>query len=102
MEISLASHDAPEASQRAHQRTRMFVTANLSSAAMTTNVRVRDMSGSGALIEADALPSVGERVKLRKGELSATGTVVRREGTQAGILFERPINVLDWLPNKAR
>ena len=69
---------------------------------MTTNVRVRDISGSGALIEDDDLPPVGERVKLRRGELRATGTVVRREGKQAGIQFERPVNAIEWLPNKAR
>lgn len=89
-------------SKRAHERTRMFVIANLSSASMTGNVRIRDMSDSGARIEADILPLLGERVKLRKGELSATGTVVRRENKQAGVRFERPIDVVDWLPNKAR
>ncbi|KUO54553.1 MAG: hypothetical protein APF78_03495 [Sphingomonadales bacterium BRH_c3] len=41
-------------------------------------------------------------MKLRKGELSAIGAVVRREGRQAGIRLERPINPVDWLPNKAR
>lgn len=102
MQNSLASLDTAGASRRAHQRTRLFVIANLSSAAMTTNVRVRDISGSGALIEADDLPPVGERVKLRRGELRATGTVVRREGKQAGIQFERPVNAIEWLPNKAR
>ena len=102
MQNSLASLDQCEETRRAHQRTRMFVTAILSSAATTTNVRVRDMSESGAFIEADVLPLVGERVKLRKSELSATGIVVRREGNQAGLRFERPITVIDWLPNKAR
>lgn len=102
MESSLAHPDILQAYQRAHQRKAMFVTANLSSAAMTGNVRVRNISDSGALIEADALPPVGERVKLRKGDLTATGTIVRREGKQAGIRFERPVNAIDWLPNKAR
>ena len=69
---------------------------------MTGTVRIRDMSDFGARIEAQSLPPIGERVKLRKGELSATGAIVRREGNQAGVRFERPINVVDWLPNKAR
>lgn len=102
MENSLALRDISQTYQRAHQRKAMFVTANLSSAAMTGNVRLRNISDSGALIEADTLPPVGERVKLRKGELSATGTIVRREGKQAGIRFERPLDAIDWLPNKAR
>lgn len=93
--------EVPQASRRAEKRTRMFVTANLSSATMSGNVRVRNMSASGTLLEADALPAVGERVKLRKGELSAIGKVVRREANQAGVHFERPVNPVDWLPNKA-
>lgn len=90
------------ASRRAHERTRMFIAASLSSASTTGIVRVRNLSVSGALLEADDLPSVGSRVKLRKGELSAMGTVVRRDLRLAGIHFERPINPADWLPNKAR
>lgn len=101
MENSLAPRDMSQAYERSHQRKAMFVTANLSSSGMTGNVRVRNISDSGALIEADTLPPVGERVKLRKGELSATGTIIRREGKQAGIRFERLVNAIDWLPNKA-
>ena len=101
MADQIDSHEMPQASRRAQERTRMFITANLSSATMTGNVRVRNLSVSGALLEADALPAVGERVKLRKGDLSATGNVVRREENHAGIHFERPINPVDWLPNKA-
>ncbi|MXO48629.1 hypothetical protein GRI69_10200 [Erythrobacter vulgaris] len=80
----------------------MFIIVNLSCASMSGTVRIRDMSDFGARIEADTLPPLGERVKLRKGELSATGAIVRRVGNQAGVHFERPVNVVDWLPNKAR
>ena len=97
-----ASPHTPHASRRTHKRTQMFVMASLSSASMTGNVRVRNMSVSGVLVEADDLPLLGERVKLRRGSVSATGSVIRREGRQAGILFERPVCPADWLPNKAR
>ena len=100
--MSAESQIVHAASRRAHERTRMFIIANLSSASMTGNVRIRDLSDTGARIEPDLLPSTGERVKLRKGDLTATGTVVRLEDKQAGVRFERPINVIDWLPNKAR
>ncbi len=102
MEGSPISLAMPPASKRAHERTRLFVTANISSASMTGMVRVRNLSISGALLEAESLPPVGERVKIRKGELSATGRVVRNDGKQAGVHFERPINPVDWLPNKAQ
>ena len=94
--------ELPQASRRAHQRTRMFITASLSSAATTCGVRVRNLSEAGALLEADDLPSVGARVKLRKGDLSATGRIVRLHEKMAGVHFERPINPVDWLPSRAQ
>lgn len=60
------------------------------------------MSNSGALIEADHLPPLGEQVKLRRGELTATGTIVRTSEKQSGIRFDRPILAIDWLPRKAQ
>ncbi|EDL50056.1 hypothetical protein ED21_26333 [Erythrobacter sp. SD-21] len=42
------------------------------------------------------------RVKLRRGDLSATGKIVRLDGKLAGVQFERLINPIDWLPNKAQ
>lgn len=93
---------AGETSLRAHERKHMFIIAQLSSASMTTNVRVRNMSNSGALIEADRLPPLGEQVKLRRGELTAAGKIVRTSEKQAGIRFDRPILAIDWLPRKAQ
>lgn len=69
---------------------------------MTGIVRVRNMSVSGLLVEANILPSIGEQVKLRRDELRAVGKVVRRDGKQAGIRLQRLIDPTDWLPNKAR
>ncbi|WP_083800345.1 PilZ domain-containing protein [Erythrobacter sp. SD-21] len=96
------SPELPRASRRSHGRTRMFITASLSSAATTGSVRVRDLSVAGALLESDDLPAVGMRVKLRRGDLSATGKIVRLDGKLAGVQFERLINPIDWLPNKAQ
>lgn len=59
------------------------------------SVRVRNLSVAGALLESDDLPAVGTRVKLRKGDLSATGKIVRLDGGLAGVQFERLINPID-------
>lgn len=47
-------------------------------------------------------PPRGERVKLRRAELAATGTIVWTRDNRLGIRFERPIHDQDWLPAKAR
>ena len=101
MEEPLPQLIEPERSRRAHKRTRMFISVTLSSASCTSKVRVRDISASGSLVEAEELPAVGERIKLRHHDCVASGVVVRRERTQAGIHFDRPINPVGWLPNKS-
>ena len=85
-------------SKRAHMRSNVFVAATLSSASASGPARIRNLSAFGALIEPSELPQIGERVKLRRAELAATGVVVRQEGNKIGLQFERPIKVDDWLP----
>ena len=50
------------------------------------------------MVEITEGPACGERIKLRRAELTATGVVVWIRGNRAGIRFERPVRVADWLP----
>jgi hypothetical protein len=56
------------------------------------------MSLSGALIEGDALPGVGEHLRLRRGELIVSGRIVWRNAGKAGLRFEHDVEVSRWLP----
>ena len=89
-------------SKRAYTRSNVFIAATLSSATASGPARIRNLSTFGALVEPTELPKVGDRVKLRRAELSATGVVVRQEGNKIGLHFERPITVDDWLPAGAK
>ena len=88
----------PDLSRRRQPRTNLFVAATLSWSSSSSPVRVRNLSSSGALLETSELPRIGERVKLRRGMVAATGVVVHRNGTKIGVHFERPIKIDDWLP----
>jgi hypothetical protein len=88
---------------RLETRNNMFVIAALYvGAGSITAVRIRNLSQTGALIEAGALPAVGTPVRLTRGSLSAGGEVMWVEGCKAGLRFETPTCVADWLPQGKR
>ena len=92
--------DSPD--KRSSPRTHLFVAVTLSWSASSAAARLRNISSDGALVEIAEGPTPGERVKLRRAELSATGTVMWAVGNRVGIRFERPVRVLDWLPAGAQ
>lgn len=80
----------------------MFVLASMAAASVSGPIKIRNMSPSGALIEGVALPHVGEHLSLGRGELSAAGTIVWREGGRAGLRFDHFVEVGAWLPAGSR
>lgn len=85
--------------ERAEPRTNLFVAATIATDAMSGPVRLRNISPSGARVEAAELPDVGARVRLRRGTLSISGVVGWRNGKSMGMRFDRPTDVQLWLPN---
>jgi len=76
----------------------MFVLATMTAPTGSGPIKIRNMSSSGALIEGEALPQVGEHLLLRRGELSVSGHVTWRQQGRAGLRFDREIEVANWLP----
>lgn len=85
--------------ERAEPRTNLFVAATIATDAMSGPVRLRNISPSGARVEAAELPDVGARVRLRRGTLSVSGVVGWRDGKSMGMRFDRPTDVQLWLPS---
>ena len=86
-----------EADQRSKGRSNVFLTAVLDSGAARCPVRIRNLSASGALIEASAFPPVGASVRLLRGELSAVGTLAWADAGHGGISFQSDIDVAAWV-----
>lgn len=97
-----ADFDADPAYERADARNNMFVTAVLFGERGSAPVRIRNMSRSGALIEAALIPPEASTVRLGRGSLSVHGRVVWQKNNRAGILFDAAIEVADWLPRGNR
>jgi hypothetical protein len=78
----------------------MFLVATLYFGGASSPVRVRNMSTTGALIEGAALPAAGAAIILRRGALEAPAMTVWSEPGKAGLSFDGPVEVSDWLPAK--
>ena len=87
----------PPEDGRHQPRTHLFVAATLYVGGGPTPVHIRNMSPSGALIEAADLPDVGSRIALKRGPLHATGHVAWRVDRRAGVTLDAPICVPDWM-----
>lgn len=90
--------EQPQIEQRVEPRTNIFVVATLSSDTTSGSVRVRDIAPMGAKVEGVDLPDLGQRVRLRRGAVSLSGVLVRKEGKVAGVRFDQPTVVDLWLP----
>lgn len=88
------------ADSREGARTHLFIVAALHSGADVTPVHVRNMSPSGALIEAPVLPQAGAKISLKRGSLSVSGRMAWKAERRAGISFDSTIFVADWMTRK--
>lgn len=93
----------PQANLRLETRNNIFVVAVLFADGQPgMPVRVRDVSGSGAQVEAANLPPLGTRVTLVRGDRSVAGRIAWNRSGRAGLSLVGPVHVPDWLPNARR
>ena len=71
--------------------------ATIYSDAGSSPVHIRNMSLSGALIEAPLLPDPGSRISLRRGQLHAAGEIAWRRDRRAGVSLDAMVAVADWM-----
>lgn len=71
--------------------------ATLISETLSGPVRIKNISAKGALLSGRELPRVGEQCRIRRGEISITGHVVRVFDRGAAIEFAGLIDVHQWL-----
>ncbi|MEX0342483.1 MAG: PilZ domain-containing protein [Erythrobacter sp.] len=100
-----AAYQTPEAysnCSRCEPRVNMFVMAALVTSGARENVKVRNMSTHGAMVEGPVLPLSGTPCMLNRGELSLEGHVVWVKPGKAGIRFRNTADVGQWLPSGRR
>ena len=75
----------------------MFIAGVISWQDCSAPVKIRNMSPSGALLEAISLPQPGAEVRLRRGSLAAEGIIAWSGGDRCGVRFKASVVVRDWM-----
>lgn len=95
MPNELARDPVPEV--REGPRSNMYIAAVLSFGSSCCQVKVRNMSPSGALVEGAVLPSAGSPIRLTRGSLVVEGAVAWLSGGRCGVHFGSLVTVRDWI-----
>src|SRR5437763_783428 len=82
---------------RGEDRSNVFLSASLDTGANSMPVRVRNLSGGGAMLDAPNLPPKGTRVRLKRGTLSAVGTITWCNKTRGGMKFDSKLDLKPWV-----
>ena len=78
--------------QKRHpRRSRVLLSARLENAGRQQDVRIRDLSIKGALLEAVDPPPVGEEIMLSCGDTSLRGKVAWHDEVLVGVEFIQPL-----------
>lgn len=91
--LALFTDDSPLA-RRGAQRHRVLMAARLITIAGEHEVRLRDLSGTGALAEGD-VPPAGTDVVLRRGRTEVFATIIWSDGRRGGLAFDAPLAPAD-------
>ena len=86
---------------RRSRRSNVLLTATLEVAGEMLDVKLRNLSEEGALVEAKVLPATDSTIVFHRKELSIRGRIAWVSGNHAGIAFNRrlePEQVLRHVP----
>ncbi len=87
----------PNRDNRSEGRSNVFLAVSLKTGDRIIPVRVRNIASRGMLVEGVALPPIGTRVTLVRGDLSAAGQLAWGGDGHGGINFDEPIDVGNWI-----
>ena len=94
--------DQSSASQnRKSRRSNVFMKASIEQAGASREVKLRNLSAEGALVEGDALPLEGSDLLFIKGDLRVPGRIAWTHEGHAGIAFGKqldPVQLLRHVP----
>ena len=84
---------------RRSRRSPVLLAATVEVAGVPRDVKLRNLSSEGALIEGERLPLEGSTTMFHRNELRLKSRVVWVEGRYAGLAFARPLQKEEVLRN---
>lgn len=76
---------------RRQRRSHVFMAAALELSGGSHDVKLRNLSADGALVEGDHLPVEGSEVVFRRQELNVPAKVIWVRAPRAGLAFKEPL-----------
>jgi len=84
--------ETPNVQNRRQRRAQVFMAAALELSGGSHEVKLRNLSADGALVEGDHLPVEGSEVVFRRQELAAPAKVIWVRDRRAGLAFKKPLS----------
>jgi hypothetical protein len=98
-----AKIDQIEGDKRSVQhRSRVMLAATIVTSGFSAEVRIRNLSRSGALVEGDAMPEAGATVEILRNLHSARAQVVWSKPNRCGVKFDEPVVIEEWVGSTLR
>jgi len=79
--------ESSQTQNRRNRRSKVLMTATLELSGSALQVKLRNLSAEGALIEGNAIPVEGSEVVFKRLELSVPGRIAWVTGNRAGVTF---------------
>lgn len=79
--------ESSQTHNRRERRSNVLLTAIIELSGRTLDVKLRNLSAEGALVEGESLPIEGTEITFRRGELSVPGRIVWVNNRRAGVHF---------------
>lgn len=77
---------------RRQRRSNVLLTAVLELSGRELEVKLRNLSAEGALVEGEVLPVEGAEIRFRRHELKVGGRIVWVRGKRAGVSFHQQLS----------
>lgn len=93
--------ESSAAQNRKTRRSNVLMKAVIEQSGQSTDVKLRNLSAEGALVEAASLPVEGSELMFIKGDLRVPGRVAWTDSGQAGIAFTKlldPVQLMRHVP----
>lgn len=84
---------------RRSRRSNVLLAASLEDGCTLYDVKLRNLSSEGALVEGDKLPIEGSKVVFRRNDLEVESRIAWVTGKHAGVAFGCPLKAEDVLRN---